>query len=397
MKDLIHLWKPSLYLSQETATRAAGLISESIRVGKLMDNSVQRLGHVCLVGLFLAAGWAQGQSPSAQLDQVYQNNDFQLTGISVSKAGRVFVNFPRWSSEYLNAVVEVMPDGSAKPFPNEDWNRWDLTPKTSANHFVCVQSVVVDGEDALWVVDAAAPMLMSIIPNGPKLVRIDLKTNQVTRVIALDPSVAKTNTYLNDVRFDDQRKFAYITDSGLGGIIVVNLSTGSAHRALDNDPSVLPDQGVKIVIDGKPVLGPTGQTPSFHSDGIALSANGDYLYYQPIASNTLFRVKTDALRNAGAKPAVERYATTFPVDGIWMDAKDNIYLSNLQDKAVSRLTPDRKIETLVTDPRLEWPDTFSQGPDGAIYITASHINESPTYNKGKSTRTLPYAVFKFKP
>ena len=47
--------------------------------------------------------------------------------------------------------------------------------------------------------------------------------------------------------------------------------------------------------------------------------------------------------------------------------------------------------------RLVWPDTFSQGPDGAIYITASHINDSPQYKKGRSTGTMPYVVSKFKP
>ncbi len=97
------------------------------------------------------------------------------------------------------------------------------------------------------------------------------------------------------------------------------------------------------------------------------------------------------------KPKPEVYAKTFPVDGIWMDSKSNIYLSNVQAKGVSRLTPDRKLETLLTDSRLQWPDTFSEGPDGSIYITASHINDSPTYNKGKSVRKMPYQAFKFKP
>jgi sugar lactone lactonase YvrE len=336
---------------------------------------------------------ASGGQP---LTQVYSNNDFQLTGISVSKTGRLFVNFPRWSPQYRDAVVEVMPDGSSHPFPDENWNRWDLSPQTAGQHFVCVQSVVVDDHDALWVLDAAAPMLMSIVPGGPKLVRIDLKTNKVDRVIAFDAGVAKTNTYLNDVRFDNRKNFAYITDSGLGGIIVVDLSTGKARRTLDGDASVMPDKSVKIVIDGKPVVGPTGQTPAFHSDGIALSPDGEYLYYQAIASNTLYRVKTEALRSGG-KPAVEKYAATFPVDGLWMDSKGNIYLSNLQANGVSRLGPDRKLQTIVTDPRLQWPDTFSQGPDGSIYISASHINEGPTYNGGKSVRTTPYAVFRFKP
>lgn len=80
-----------------------------------------------------------------------------------------------------------------------------------------------------------------------------------------------------------------------------------------------------------------------------------------------------------------------------MDANGNIYLSDLQRTAVARLTPDRKIQVVVQDQRLQWPDTFSEGPDGAIYISASHINESPTYNKGKNVRTIPYGVFKFTP
>ena len=227
--------------------------------------------------------------------------------------------------------------------------------------------------------------------------KVDLQSNKVTRVIPVGPDAAKTNTYLNDVRFDNKRNFAYITDSGLGGIITIDLATGKAHRSLDGDPSVMPDKSIKIVIDGKPVLGPAGNTPSFHSDAIALSPDGEYLYYQPIAATTLYRVKTDSLRDPNGKPKPEKYAKTFPLDGIWMDAKSNIYLSNLQQNAVSRLTPDRKIETMVMDQRLQWPDTFSQGPDGAIYISASHINESPTYNKGKSTRTMPYGVFKLQP
>jgi sugar lactone lactonase YvrE len=332
-----------------------------------------------------------------KLVEVYTNNDFQLTGVTVSKSGRVFVNFPRWSPVYLNAVLEVMPDGSARPFPDEPWSRWNLDPKSAASHFVCVQSVVVDDTDTLWVLDPAAPMLMSIIPGGPKLVQVDLKTNRVARVIPIGPEAAKTNTYLNDVRFDNRRNFAYITDSGLGGIVVVDLASGKSHRALDGDPSVMPDKSVKIVIDGKPVLGPTGETPSFHSDAIALSPDGEYLYYQPIAARTLYRVRTGALRDPNGNPSPERYAGTFPVDGIWMDRGRNIYLSNLQQDGVSRLTPGRKIETIVNDRRLQWPDTFSEGPDGFIYVTASHINESPTFNKGRSTRTTPYAVFKFKP
>lgn len=335
------------------------------------------------------------------LTEVYQNDHFQVTGISVSKTGRLFVNFPRWSDTYLNAVLEVMPDGSEKPFPDKYWNSWNLKPDTAGKQFVCVQSVVVDDQDNLWVLDPAAPLLASPVPNGPKLVEIDLSTNKVSRIIHFDPEVALPDTYLNDVRFDTSRHTAYITDSGHGGIIVVNLSTGKAHRALDGNASVLVEPGVQVVVDGKRLLF-DGKPPAFNSDSIALSANREYLYYKAVTAVTLYRIRTSILRDAGEAPAdvaksVEKVATTFPTDGLWIDSKDRLYLSDVTHNAVVRLSRNGNLETVAKDPRLQWPDTFTEGPDGAIYISASHINQSPTYNHGISKRTQPYGVFKFNP
>jgi hypothetical protein len=35
----------------------------------------------------------------------------------------------------------------------------------------------------------------------------------------------------------------------------------------------------------------------------------------------------------------------------------------------------------VQDPRLRWPDTFSQGPDGSLYVTTSRIQDSAFFNR----------------
>lgn len=352
-----------------------------------MSRSIAALAVVLLTSLLPASGRAQARTLHP-LTLVYANDNFQLTGLSVSKHGRLFVNFPRWSDRYVDAVVEVMPGGTARPFPNREWNRWNLKPATAATHFVCVQSVVVDGSDALWVLDAAAPLLASTVPGGPKLVRIDLATNRVTRTIAFPPSVAKADTYLNDVRFDLKRDAAYITDSGHGGLIIVNLETGTAHRALDGHPSVLVEPGVQVVVEGKPLL-QNGKPPQFQADGIALSPDGRYLFYKAVTAKTLYRVPTALLRKADAAAsdvasAVEKVATTFPTDGLWADAKQRLYLSDVERDAVVRRSADGTMARIVQDRRLQWPDTFTQGPDGTMYVS-------------KSTRTLPYAVFKFAP
>ncbi len=356
---------------------------------------------VSIVGACLALSASAQSGKTVSLTEVYKNNDFQLTGISVSKTGRLFVNFPRWSDRYLDAVIEVMPDGTTKPFPTKEWNQWDLKPATAGNHFVCVQSVVVDDSDALWILDPAAPALASVVPGGAKIVKVDLKTNEVSRVISFGPDVALPDSYLNDVRFDLPRHTAYMTDSGHGGLVILDLESGKAHRALDGNPSVLVEQGVQVVVDGKALLA-NGKPPQFNADGIALSPDGEYVYYKPVTAKTLYRVKTEPLRdpNASAESVsatVEKVATTFPTDGLWMNKSRNLYLSDVEHNAVTVLTPDGKLQRIATDNRLQWPDTFSEGPDGSIYISASHINDSPTYNQGKSTRTQPYMVFKFKP
>lgn len=335
---------------------------------------------------------------AATLSTVYTNTDFQLTGVTVSKSGRMFVNFPRWSDHYLNAVVEVMKDGSVKPYPDEFWNRWEAKSETAGKRFVCVQSVVADGADSLWIVDPAAPMLGPVVPNGPKLVKVDLNTNRVSRIYAFGPDVIKPASYLNDIRIDNTRNVAYMTDSGVGGIVIVDLASGKAHRALDGHPSVQVEPGVAISVNGKPVQA-NGKPPQFSSDGIALSPDGQYLYYQALTGATLYRVKTSALRDSpsSAGAAVEKVAKTFPVDGLWMDARGALYLSNINESAVYRLVPGGKPQKIVGGEKLQWPDTFTQGPDGAIYITSSHINDMPRFNLGKSTRTEHYAVFKFQP
>jgi hypothetical protein len=73
------------------------------------------------------------------------------------------------------------------------------------------------------------------------------------------------------------------------------------------------------------------------------------LYYQVLAGATFYRIKTILLRDEHASPdavahGVEKVATTFPADGLWMDAQDRLYLSNINQSSVSRLLPNGKVE-----------------------------------------------------
>ncbi len=111
------------------------------------------------LALVLLTGTALAQlapNPSAKegvrLQQVAAF-EHQVTGVTVSRDGRIFVNFPRWTEDAPVSVAEVSPDGGVKPFPNEAWNGWRNAKRdqmTPGDHFVCVQSVVADGQGNLW-------------------------------------------------------------------------------------------------------------------------------------------------------------------------------------------------------------------------------------------------------
>ena len=333
---------------------------------------------------------------SEDLKEVVSFPDQQVTGVAVSKSGRVFVNFPKWSDDHTISVAEIV-DGKPRPFPNMQWN----SDGPAEERFVCVQSVYVDAEDNLWVLDAASPKMQGIVKGGPKLLKVDLKTGQVVRTIPFGEDVAPAKSYLNDVRIDTAAKIAFITESGVGAIIVADLNTGKARRLLGEHPSTKAEKDVKLNIEGRELLVEQTKTaPQIHADGLALDAKNGWLYYQALTGRTLYRIKTDFLKNetlssSSLAEKVEKVAETGPPDGM-LEARDgSVYITSLEDNAIVRFTPETsKLDRVVQDKRLSWPDSLAWGPDGALYITASQIHNAPRFNGGKSARTEPYKVFK---
>src|SRR4051812_14501395 len=53
---------------------------------------------------------AESGDANANARPVYVDRHFEPTGISAANDGRLFVNYPRWSDRYLNAVVVQTPE-----------------------------------------------------------------------------------------------------------------------------------------------------------------------------------------------------------------------------------------------------------------------------------------------
>ena len=354
------------------------------------------------VGAALAALAARRVAADKRLTKV-ADFDHQVTGVTVSRDGRIFVNFPRWTEDAPVSVAEVLPSGTLRLYPDARWNSWRNEQQgqmSVADHFVCVQSVVADDHGALWVLDPAAPGNEKILEGGPKLVRIDFATDSVTKVIAFPGDVALQGTYLNDIRFSPDGRTGYITDSGTrGAIIVVDLESGASFRALDGHASTQVEADVVVTIDGKPLRRPDGRQPAFSADGIAISNDGGTLYYQALTGRTLYSVPTAKLTPdtpaAEIEAAVVTLGTTHVADGLWMSRAGTLYITSPTDYSVTRWTGST-IEAVVTDKRLRWPDTMSEGPDGTIYVTASRIQDTVWF-KSSAPAALPTSLYSFRP
>jgi len=352
-----------------------------------------------VLGLGAAAVAQRAASPLRQEARF----DHQVTGVAVTEDGRRFVNFPRWTDDAPVSVAEVLPNGSIRPYPDAKWNSWRNARANElpvGDYFVCVQSIVPDGRGNLWVLDPGAPGNEKILEGAPKLVRIDLKTNRVTKVIHVAPDVALQGTYLNDIRFSPDGRTGYITDSGTrGAIIVIDLETGQGRRTLDGHPSTQIDKTVKVTVDGRPLVRPDGRQPAFAADGIAISRDGGTLYFQALTGKTLYSIDTaqlkDGISDADRGRAVKTVATTHVADGLWMSRAGVLYITSPSDFSVTRLNGSR-VEKVLTDRRLRWPDTFSEGPDGRIYLTASHIQDTQWFTPG-APPSIRTELFSFEP
>jgi len=99
-------------------------------------------------------------SANDSLELVYSDSMYELTGIAVSRTGRMFTNYPLWNQPHKYDVGEITSLNQVSPYPNLWWNSWHNGEEGSFK-WVCVQAVYIDDEDKLWV-DPASPFMKGV-------------------------------------------------------------------------------------------------------------------------------------------------------------------------------------------------------------------------------------------
>jgi sugar lactone lactonase YvrE len=349
------------------------------------------------------------QIPIGELETVATFDRAMPTGVAVSHAGRIFINFPRWGDDVPFTVGELK-NGVTSAYPDANFNR--IPP---AGHLetglVSVQSVVIDALDRLWILDTGSIKMQHTELGGPKLVGVDLGSNQIFTTIVFPRTVALATSYLNDVRFDLTRGksgYAFITDSspeGPNGIVVVDLGSGKSWRKLNDHPSTKPDRAFLPIVEGRVLAqrepGKPAKPFASGADGIAISNDGKTLYYCPLSSRHLYSVPTDALSSEAMPDAavarlVKDLGEKGASDGLESDAQGRLYATNTEANAILRRNVDGSFDTLVADPRVLWPDTMALATDGHLYFTVNQLDRQPRFHEGKDLRQKPYVLFRIK-
>jgi sugar lactone lactonase YvrE len=333
---------------------------------------------------------------SAELVHAFPNQ--MPTGVTVADDGRIFVSYPRWGDPVDFTVAELR-DGDEVAYPAADFNVFD--EQRPADCLVSVQSVVVDPDGRLWLLDTGSIEFGPTIPGGPKLVCVDPEADRVVETIRFPPDVALATTYLNDIRFDMRRGeagMAFITDSGTGagpnGLIVVDLASGRSWRKLTGHPTMRPVDGFVAVIEGRPMAG-----LAIGADGIAISADGERLYVCPLSSRRLHSVSVEALADEEAgdeavAATLQDHGEKGASDGLESDADGRLYASNYEQGAILVRQPGGQWEALVHRADLVFVDTLSVAADGHIYYTVNQVHRQPLLQGGNDLRQRPYALLR---
>lgn len=352
-------------------------------------------------GLWLASPLLPGAVARAQSAAPFEVVALLQQGpgnIAVSGDGRIFVSQHQFYAP-LYRVVEVLGDGSTRPFPNA---AWASAPAADGRGMQAVLGIRADPAGRVWMLDNGS------VP--PRLIGWDLRQgdDQWPSIVAILPPASTPSSFLNDFALDPATSTAYIADFGSapadGAIVVVDLASGTARRVLAGH-RLTGAEDVPMVIDGRPVRvkGADGRLsePRIAINPITIDALGEWVYFGAMHGTSLYRVRAADLRDASLGDAalalrVQRFGRKPVSDGISMDDAGNVYITDVTRSGIGVTAPDGQYRLLFSDPlRLAWPDAIAAGPDGQMYVAVNKLHRSATLNAGDDQSEPPYYIVRF--
>ena len=372
------------------------------RLAVALVNSPSHLLSACALAVLLSAA----SLPAQPVDPATARAEFTLTpvitmpdnaitnGVTLTPdAKRIFMVIQRQTGQDALPLFAEYVNGALVPFPNAAFNQY--TPgQDASNAFVHVNAARFGPDGTLWVVDVGHGIgEQNTVPHAAKLVGFDLATGNVTHIYYFD-SVLHANSFVDDVRFDGD--YAYLTDAGRPGLIVLHLPDGTMYRALDKDPSTTALRPVFAA--GHAAITAQGGLFYFHADQLEVTPDGKTLYFEP-ASGPVSAIDVQYLNDATLPDAerathVSEHAEIGSTGGSAIDAQGNMYATDVNRGGIVKILPDGKVIPLLYDPqRLNWADALWITADGTLWIPVPQLDRTPGLHDGTSAVHFPVMVY----
>jgi sugar lactone lactonase YvrE len=315
--------------------------------------------------------------------------------VTRSRKGRVFFNthpFAR-SDRFASAFLFELDAGVPKPYPDAATQK-DLQ---------FVFGMTVDARDRLWLTSPA-----TLDRERTRLQAFDLATGARVVDRELAPGVGR---FAQDLRVSPDGLTLYLADTGAfhfthGAILVVDLGDFSVREVLATHPSTQPQDWTIRTRTGPYRLGQGLLTFAVGVDGLALSKDGAWLYYASMSHDTLFRIRTEHLRDRGLTDAelakqVEVVGKKPLSDGIDIAPDGSVLVTDVENGGIARLTATGALQTVVRLDRVIWADGVTAAEDGEVLFTDSAI---PAYidpflrppSKARLDAGGPYRIYRFR-
>ena len=312
--------------------------------------------------------------------------------LAIGPDGRMFMSVHEFYGPDLR-VVEVMSDGTTKPYPTNDWAR---APKDDGAGLRGVLGLRADRTGVLWMLDGQGE------GQTGRVVGWDTNTEQLHAIYYVGQPAARPTSFLNDLAVDLENNAIYISDTGDGmnsAIIVIDMDTGRARRVLEGSAFTVPE-GTPMIIDGREIkLG--GNPAKIGINPITVDPTNTWVYFAPMTAASMYRVRTtdlldQSLSDDDLSARVERYGDKVISDGSTVDSNGNVYITAMTDNAIGVTRPDGSYEVLFqSDEDLPWPDGFSMGVDGYVYATINELHRSPVLNGDEDASLGTYRIVRF--
>lgn len=300
---------------------------------------------------------------------------WEASQIAVTSKNVLFLGLPRRDPklETHHSLVRREPNGSLAPFPGNSWNTWKLG-EDGHDAFVYLNSVHVFADDTVWCVDTGAPggnggkPLFQPKPGAQKLVQLDPASGKVLQVVRFGDDILPPDSVLNDLRFHGST--IYMTESGVGALLVHDMSTGKTRRLLSGYKELMGSVVPLPAILQRPPGAPPFIPPN--ADIIEITADGAWLYWSS-PTGPLYRIDTKSLNDTSLTDAqlatrIQRVADMEFSSGSAMDSRGNFYFAETGSEHITVMSPSGQKAILVSDPAIIRPDGMFISADRRLYI-----------------------------